>query len=40
MKLMQQARKSPNGMQKQMLLDRFGDTYYFDFFFLRNLTYY
>ena len=40
MQLMEQSRKTPNGPQKQMLLERFGNTYYFDFFFLRNLTYY
>ena len=40
MQLMEQGKKSPNGPQKQMLNDRYGDTYFFDFFFLRNLTYY
>ena len=40
MQLLEQSRKSPNGPQKRMLLDKYGDTYYFDFFFLRNLTYY
>ena len=40
MQLMEQAKKSSNGSQKQMLLERYGNTYYFDFFFLRNLTYY
>ena len=40
MQLMEQSQKSPNGPQKQMLLQRYGDTYYFDFFFLRNITYY
>ncbi|MBR7055347.1 MAG: hypothetical protein IKI26_11405 [Prevotella sp.] len=40
MQQMEQAKQSPNGPQKQLLLERFGNTYYFDFFFLRNLTYY
>ena len=41
MQMMQQVNKSPNGQQqKQLLLQRFGDTYYFEFFFLRNITYY
>ncbi len=40
MQLMEQSRKVPNGPYKQILLERYGDTYYFDFFFLRNLTYY
>ena len=40
MQLMEQCSGSPNGPQKQLLLETFGDTYYFDFFFLRNITYY
>ncbi len=40
MQLMNQSRTSPGGLPKQMLMEQYGDTYYFDFFFLRNLTYY
>ena len=40
MQLVSQSNKSPNPQIKQMLLEKYGDTYYFDFFFLRNLTYY
>ena len=40
MQLMQQSQKSPRGSEKQQLLQKFGNTYYFDFFFLRNLTYF
>ena len=40
MQLVAQSNKSPNPQIKQMLLDKYGNTYYFDFFFLRNLTYY
>ena len=41
MKLMEQYRTSPNnGQIRQFLYDRYGDTYYFEFFFLRGITYY
>ena len=40
MQMMQQLNKSPNNMLKATIMDRFGDTYYFEYFFLRNITYY
>ena len=40
MKLMEQFRKSPNAQLRQYLLEKFGATYYFEFFFLRDITYY
>ena len=41
MNLMEQYRKSPNNLQiRQMLYERYGDTYYFEYFFLRGITYY
>ena len=41
MKLMEQYRTSPNnGQIRQFLYDRYGDTYYFEYFFLRGITYY
>ena len=41
MNLMEQYRKSPNNLQlRQMLYDQYGDTYYFEYFFLRGITYY
>lgn len=40
MQLMEQARRSPGNQAKMMLKERFGNTYYFEFFFLRDITYY
>jgi len=40
MQMMQQYQKAPNNALRNNLLARFGNTYYFDFFFLRNITYY
>jgi hypothetical protein len=41
MKLMEQLRQNPNnGQVKSFLFDNFGSTYYFEYFFLRNITYY
>ena len=40
MKLMQQYRKSPNAFLKTQLYDQFGTTYYFEYFFLKDITYY
>ena len=40
MKHMQQLKKQPGNQIRQYLLDRYGDTYYFEFFFLRDITYY
>ncbi len=40
MKLFSQFRQQPSASARQYLLDRFGTTYYFEFFFLRDITYY
>jgi len=40
MQLMEQFKKSPTEQTKQLLLERYGNTYYFDYFFLRNITYF
>jgi len=41
MNLMEQYRKSPNNPQfRQLLYERYGNTYYFEYFFLRGITYY
>ena len=40
MKLMQQYRKSPNAFLKAQLYQQFGTTYYFEYFFLKDITYY
>ena len=40
MKLMEQFRKQPSGQLRQWLYEKYGDTYYFEFFFLRDITYY
>ena len=40
MKLMQQYRKQPSNQLRQYLYDKYGDTYYFEYFFLGNITYY
>ena len=40
MQLMQQYRKTHNGNIKKSLYDRFGSTYYFEYFFLKDITYY
>ena len=40
MKHMQQLKKQPGNQIRQYLFDRYGDTYYFEFFFLRDITYY
>ena len=40
MGLMQQFQKTHNNALRAELLARFGDTYYFEFFFLRNITYF
>ena len=41
MNLMEQYRKAPNNPQfRQLLYERYGDTYYFEYFFLRGITYY
>ena len=41
MRLMEQLRQDPNnGQVRSFLFDNFGSTYYFEYFFLRNITYY
>ena len=40
MPLMQQFSKSPSESGKQYLFESFGSTYYFDYFFLKDITYY
>ncbi len=40
MQLMEKAKRSRSGMEKHLLKERYGDTYYFEFFFLRNITYF
>jgi len=41
MKLMEQLHQDPNNSQvRSFLLENFGSTYYFEYFFLRNITYY
>jgi len=40
MQQMEQFKKTPNSQAQQWLKERFGNTYYFDFFYLRNITYY
>ena len=40
MQMMQQYKKSPNNVIRNTIMARFGNTYYFEYFFLRNITYY
>jgi hypothetical protein len=40
MKMMEQYKAQPNGQIKQYLYTKYSDTYYFEFFFLRDITYY
>lgn len=40
MQMLQQYQKKPNPMARDNILAKFGNTYYFDYFFLRNITYY
>ena len=41
MQMMEQLRKNPqNGQIKSFLYDNYGSTYYFEYFFLKNITYY
>ena len=40
MKLLQQYRKTPNAQIRKFLLDSYGTTYYFEYFFLKDITYY
>ena len=40
MELMEKFRQAPNNRLKQYLYEKYGNTYYFEFFFLRNITYY
>lgn len=40
MKLMQQYKRSPNAWLKAQLYDLYGTTYYFEYFFLKDITYY
>ena len=40
MQMMQQYKKMPGEALKESMLERFGNTYYFEYFFLRNITYF
>ena len=40
MQMMQQMKQSSNPMLRSTIMARFGDTYYFEYFFLRNITYF
>ena len=40
MQMIQQYKKTPSNMLRNNIMARFGTTYYFEYFFLRNLTYY
>ena len=40
MELMEQYRKAPNSKLKKYMYDNYGTTYYFEYFFLRDITYY
>lgn len=40
MKMMEQYKAQPNSQIKQYLYTKYSDTYYFEFFFLRDITYY
>ena len=40
MQMMQQCQGRPNGQQRKYLYQRYGTTYYFEYFFLRDITYY
>lgn len=40
MQMMEQLKQSPNQMLKNNMMARFGNTYYFEYFFLQNITYY
>lgn len=40
MSMMQKMKQSPNPILKDNIMASFGDTYYFEYFFLKNITYY
>jgi hypothetical protein len=40
MQLMEQYHQKPSQAMQNTLLQRYGNTYYFDYFFLRNITYF
>ena len=40
MRLLQQFKKDPSPSNRMYILNYFGSTYYFEFFFLRDITYY
>ena len=40
MKQLQRYQSAPNAQMKRYLYDHFGSTYYFEYFFLRDITYY
>jgi hypothetical protein len=40
MQQLQQFKKSPSASSRNYLLARFGNTYYFEYFFLKDITYY
>ena len=38
--VVEQFKKNPNAFNKKTILDTFGSTYYFEYFFLKDITYY
>ena len=40
MSMMQKMKQSPSPILKDNIMASFGDTYYFEYFFLKNITYY
>jgi hypothetical protein len=40
MQMMQLYKKNPSNVLKANIMNRFGNTYYFEYFFLRDITYY
>ena len=38
--VMQQCQWKPNGQVRKYLYQRYGETYYFEYFFLKDITYY
>ena len=40
MQMMQQCQWKPNGQVRKYLYQRYGNTYYFEYFFLKDITYY
>ena len=40
MKLLSQSQGKPTGQQRDYIYQKYGHTYYFEYFFLRDITYY